>query len=141
MKELSKYTNLDLVNSLEREENLNKNLSVQHHKIDTIKCEKFEEAFQSENGSENQVTEVHEEEMPYKCLLCKAGFSKIEEITTHMNSFHEKKSGKVYTQPSYSKFKNMALHFLPIFECSYWLPCGFKQHITLATHELLCDKN
>ena len=97
MKELSKYTNLDLVNSLEREENLNKNLSVEHHKNDKIKCENFDEALQSENGLKKQVKEFHEEEMPYKCLLCKAGFAKIEEITTHMNSFHEKKSSNVYT--------------------------------------------
>ena len=96
MKELSKYTNLDLVNSLEREENLNKNSSVHHHKIDKIKCENVDEAFQSENGLENHLSEVHEEEMPYKCLLCKAGFAKIEEITTHMNTFHKNKSSKVY---------------------------------------------
>ena len=97
LKELSKYTNMDLVNSLEREKNLNKNLAVQHHKIDEIKCENLDEALQSENGLKSHASEVHEEEMPYKCLLCKAGFAKIEEITTHMNSFHEKKSSNVYT--------------------------------------------
>ena len=89
LKELPKYTNL--------EENLNKSLSVQHHKIDKIKCENLDEALQSENCLKSHSSEVHEEEMPYKCLLCKAGFAKIEEITTHMNSFHEKKSSKVYT--------------------------------------------
>ena len=97
MKELSKYTNLDLVNSLKREENLNKNLSIKHHNIDKVKCENLDEALQSENGLKSHASEVHEEEMPYKCLLCEAGFAKIEEITIHMNSFHKKKSSKVYT--------------------------------------------
>ena len=117
LKELSKYTNLDLVNSLEREEYSNKNFSVQHHEIDKIKCEKFDEALQLENGLKDQVKEVHEGEMPYKCLLCKAGFAKIEEITMHMNSFHDKKSSKVHTQPSYSKCENMTLNFWSLFKC------------------------
>ena len=118
MKELSKYTNLDLVNSLEREENLNKNSSAHHHKVDKIKCENFDEAFQSENSLETHLSEVHEEEMPYKCLLCKAGFAKIEEITTHMNTFHENKSSKVYTNyhgPNSKLWHSNFFQFLSVF--------------------------
>jgi hypothetical protein len=122
LKELSKYTNLDLVNSLEREENLNKNSSANHHKIDQIKCENFDEALQSEN-----LSEIHEEGMPYKCLLCKAGFAKIEEITTHMNTFHENKSSKVYINYHIPNSKLWHSTFFPIFECFYWLPFGYWQ--------------
>ena len=124
MKELSKYTNLDLVNSLEREENLNKNSS--HLKIDNIKCENVDQAFQSENGLENHLSEVHEEELPYKCLLCKAGFAKIEEITTHMNTFHENKSSKVYTNyhiPNSKLCHSTLFQILSVL--FYWLPFGY----------------